>query len=47
MFMELIVTQLVPDPKQYKNAAGHANGQSGDIDEGKSFMPAQISDGNF
>jgi hypothetical protein len=31
--MKLVVTQLVMYPKQYQYTAGHANGETEDIDE--------------
>src|SRR5450631_1234449 len=47
VFMELIITQFIPDPEQDENAASHADGQSGNIDQGKGLMPDDIPDGNF
>jgi hypothetical protein len=31
------------DPKHDQDGAGHADGEAGNIDEGKSFVPYEIS----
>jgi len=40
--MEFIIAQFVLNPDSDKKAAGHANGQPGDIDKRKAFVPFDV-----
>ena len=44
--MEFVVTQLILHPQQNEHGAGHANGQPGNIDCGKGFVPSDVSEGD-
>jgi hypothetical protein len=41
--MKPVVTELVLYPQHYHQAAGHADGQSGDIYQRIGFVPGQVS----
>ena len=42
--MIVIITQFILHPKQNENAAGHANGETSDIDGGKGLVPDDVSE---
>jgi hypothetical protein len=44
---EAVVAELMLDDQQNHDAARHANGEAGDVDEGISSVLEQISKGDF
>ena len=45
--MEFVVAELILNPQQNENAAGHADGQPGDIDRSKSLMPDDVPESDL
>jgi hypothetical protein len=45
--VEFIKREFVFYMDQYQHAAGHANCQSGDTDEGRCFIPFQVPESHF
>jgi hypothetical protein len=47
LFIEAIITQLVPNEQKHQRATRHPDHETGDIDESVTFVPAQIAQGDF
>jgi hypothetical protein len=47
IFVESLVVQFILNPQRDQHAAGHADGQTRNIDKGKTFVLSKISERHF
>jgi hypothetical protein len=45
--MEAVEGELIQDPEADEQAAGHSNGQPGDVDEGVALVAFDVADSDF
>ena len=44
MLIEVLITQFIHHPHEDQQRCCHANSQSGNVDEGKSFLPRDVAE---